>query len=65
MVGGRREDVEDAATDRELAAASDHVHTLVGHLDELGEQAVEVDLDALAQGDRGDVSEARRHRLHE
>ena len=34
VFGGRREDVEDAAADRELAALADHVDAGVGQLDE-------------------------------
>ena len=36
MLGGRGEDVEDAAADRELAAPTDHVDAGVGQLDQPG-----------------------------
>ena len=37
VLGRRREDVEDAAAHRELAALADHVDPVVGQLDETGD----------------------------
>ena len=42
VLGGRREDVEDAAAHRELAALADHVHAGVGQLHQSVDDAVEV-----------------------
>ncbi len=63
VVGGGREDVEDAAAHRELTTAPDKVDALVGHLHQRGQQTVEVDLIALVQGDRVQIPQARGHRL--
>ena len=46
VLGGRREDVQDAAAHRELAAAADHVDAGVGQLDEPGDDVVELGLGA-------------------
>ncbi len=42
VLGGRREDVDDAAADGELAARGDHLDAGVGQLDQPHEQRVEV-----------------------
>ena len=42
VLGGGREDVDDAAADRELAARGDHLDPRVGQLDQALEQRVEV-----------------------
>ncbi len=65
VVRGRREDVEDAAAHRELAALADHVGTGVGQLDEPLDQLVEVVLRADTQGDGLDVAQTGGHRLHQ
>ena len=41
VLGGRREDVEDAAAHRELAALADHVDAGVGQLDQPGDDPLE------------------------
>lgn len=64
-VRGSGENVEYAAANREFATTTDHVHAFVCHLDEIGEQGVEVEFDPLAQGDGAHVTQSRRHRLHE
>lgn len=65
VVGGGREHVENASADSEFATAAHHVDTLVGHFGELGEQAVEVDLDTLGEVDGPGLAQTRRHRLHQ
>ena len=59
MLGGRREDVEDAAADGELAALLDHLDPGVGQLDEPLEQLVEVVLGADREVDRVELAQAR------
>ena len=49
---GRREDVEDAAADRELAAVLDLLDALVARRDQLGGDLVEVQQLARAQRER-------------
>ena len=58
VLGGRREDVEDAAAHRELAAAGDHVDAGVGEVDELRPRSAEVV--AAAAGRRARSARARR-----
>ena len=65
MLGGRREDVEDAAAHRELTALADHVDAGVGQVDEPGDDVVELGLGADGQRDRLDVGEVGRHRLQQ
>ena len=62
---GRREDVDDAAADREVAALLDQVDPGVGGGDEPGEQVVEVDLVTGPHRDRLEVAEPGDHRLQQ
>src|SRR3954447_10529891 len=57
MFFGRWEDVHDAATDRELAASLDHVHTGVSDTREPAYDVVEVGLVTHAQLERLQVTE--------
>ena len=65
MLGGGREDIEDAAAHRELAALSDHVHPVVGQVDEPCDDGVELRLGTHAQRHRLDVGQIGRHRLQQ
>ena len=58
VLGGGREDVDDAAAHRELAARGDHLDPRVGQLDEAHEQGVEVVGVADAQADRVERAQA-------
>ena len=60
VVGDRREDVEDAAAQRELAAARDHVDAVVGEFDEPGRDLGEIV--ARARRRRGAPRRRRRAR---
>ena len=51
MLGDRREDIEDAAAHRELAAPGHHVDARVGEVDELARDRGEV-VSAAAGGER-------------
>ena len=68
VLGGRREDVDDAAAHRELAAPLDQVDPLVGGGDQVGGQLVERVLGTLAQFDRAQVRQVGdlglQHRTH-
>src|SRR4051794_39584688 len=57
MLFGRREDIDDAATDGELAAALDHVHPRVRDTGEPAYDVVEVGLVTHAKLQRGQVTE--------
>ena len=63
MACGRREDVEDAAPDRDLAPLLDHVHPGVGQRDQPVDQAGEIGLLADPQDDRDHLAQVRGHRL--
>ena len=63
VVLGRREDVEDAAPHRELAAALDHVDPGVGDRRQRPDHAVEVGVVAGLQRHRNQVAESGRLRL--
>ena len=63
VLGGRREDVDDAAADGELAAGGDHLDAGVGQLDEPDQQLVEVVLVADPQRHRVEPAQAGRDRL--
>ena len=65
VLGGGREDVEDAAAHRELAALADHVDAGVGQVDQPGDHVVEVGLGTDGQRHRLDVGEVGRHRLQQ
>ena len=65
MFGGRREHVQDAAADRELAPLADHVDARVGQLDQAGDRRLEVGLRPDRQRHRFDVGEVGRHRLQQ
>ncbi len=65
VVLGRREDVEDAAADRELAAPLDHVHARVRGVGQALGDVLEVDLVARVQLDRGELAEPLHDRLEE
>ena len=68
-IGGRAEDVEQAAADRELAAVVDLRHALVAHLDERRGKLVEIEQVAASERDPvraqrrvGDLLRQRRRR---
>jgi hypothetical protein len=65
MIRRRREQVENAAADRELTTLSHHVDTAVRHLHQANQNRIEIDLGADAQRDRLDLAKTRRHRLNE
>ena len=65
MLGSGRENVENAAADRELAAFADHVHPGVGQLDEPHDEFVERDFGADIQRDRFDLRHVGGHRLQQ
>ena len=58
MLLGRREDVDDAAAHRDLAAGADQVGPGVADLDQPGQQVIELVGVALVQADRGQVTKA-------
>ena len=58
MLGSRREDVDDAATHREVAAALDQIDAGVSPEHQCGDDAVDVDVRTLQQHDRIKVGEA-------
>ena len=63
MLGGGREDIENAAAHRELAAPSDHVDPGVGQFGEARDEAVVFEFGADPKGHRVDLCEVWRHRL--
>ena len=64
MLGDRREDVEDAAANRELAAAGDHIDARVCEVDELAPDGGEVVAAATCgEADRLEVGEVVGERL--
>ena len=65
MLLGGREDVEDAAAHRQLAAALDQVVALVAQLDEPRDQIVQRGLVARDEPDRLDIPDAGDDRLEE
>ncbi len=65
MLGGGREDVEDAAANGELAALADHVDPGVGQVDQPRDDGVELGLGADGERDRLDLGQIGRHRLQQ
>ncbi len=65
VLGGRREDVENASADREFAPATDHVHPGVGQLDQPGDDVFEDHLVTDGQGERFQQTQSRDHRLQQ
>ena len=65
MVGGRREDVDDRAAHRDLAAVLDLVLAAVAGGDEPRDELVAVDLVARPHDDRLDVLDVRAEPLHQ
>ena len=65
VLGGRREDIEDAAAHREFAALADHVHAGVGQFDESENHVVELGLRADRQRHRLDGGDVGSHRLQQ
>ena len=57
MLGGRRENVENATADREFAALADHVHPGIGQLDQPGDDVFERQL--VADGQRQRLGQAQ------
>ena len=65
VFGGRCEDVENAAADREFASPTDHVDPGVGQLDQPGDDVFEDDLVTDGQGERLQPAQPRHHRLQQ
>ena len=65
VLGRRREDVEDAAAHRELAALADHVDAGVGQVDEPRDDGVEFGLRTDGQRHRLDIGHVGCHRLQQ
>ena len=65
VLGRRREDVEDAAAHRELAALADHVDAGVGQVDEPRDDRVEFGLHTDGQRHRLDIGHVGCHRLQQ
>ena len=65
MLGGGREDVQDATADRKLPAPGHHVDTGIGQFHQPGHQMLEVEFGAHVQGDRLDLGQVGGHRLQQ
>ncbi len=65
MLGGRGEDVENAAADREFTSLADHVHPGVGQLDQPRDDVFERQLIADRQRQRFGLAQPRSHRLQQ
>ena len=63
VLGGRSENIEDAAADGEFAAPADHVDPGVGQLDQPGDDILEGQLIADRQRQRFGLAQPRGHRL--
>jgi hypothetical protein len=63
MVGGGREDIDNAAADRELTTPVDHVDPGVGQVRQPSQHTVEVVHLPDAQPHRGNLTQASKHRL--
>lgn len=65
MLGGGREDVQNAAANREFAAPADHVHPRVGQLHQPGDHVFERHLVTDGQRQRFFVAQSWRHGLQQ